>query len=306
MDLSQLFILQFVMFAEMAAGYYLCAMHVLKPSDRSVLSKMVINVLLPCNIIHSFNIEMNTDVLQKFVQVLLISLGAQLLCTVISRYAYNRLPHDKRSVMQYATVCSNAGFLGNAVAEGVYGAAGLLYCQIYLIPQRIVMWSAGVSYFAEQAEKGSALKTILKHPCIIALEIGLVRMALQIQVPAGIDSFLSGLGRCSTPMVMLFLGMILAEAGLKGMLTKANLFFSFIRLILIPVLVLIPCVLLHLDPMAVGLSVLLAAMPAGTTTAVLAEQYHADVEFAANCIVLTTVLSIALLPVWVYVLNVIL
>ena len=149
MDLSRLFILEFIMFAEMAAGYLLCRFHVLKSSERSVLSRLVINLLLPCSIISSFSMEMNAEVLKRFLEILLISIGVQVMQTLIASIAFRSVPHEKRASLQYATVCSNAGFLGNAVAEGVYGAEGLLYTQIYLIPQRVVMWSAGVSYFAD-------------------------------------------------------------------------------------------------------------------------------------------------------------
>ena len=51
--------------------------------------------------------------------------------------------------MQYGTVCSNAGFLGSPLTEGLFGGVGLLLTSVYLIPQRIVMWSMGVSYFRQ-------------------------------------------------------------------------------------------------------------------------------------------------------------
>ena len=306
MNLDALFTLQFVMFAEMAAGYALCRLNVLRPENRSVLSKLVVNILLPANIIKSFDVEMNAEILMKFIQIFLASCGILVFTWLIARFAYNRLDKGKKAVLQYATVCSNAGFLGNAVAHGVYGDAGMMYGQIYLIPLRIVIWTAGVSYFAKSESKGNVLKTVLLHPCIIAVEIGLLRMIFSIPVPAPVTSVLSGLGGCSTPLIMLFLGMILAEVGFKNLFTPLNALFALIRLILIPAAVFAVCAAVHLDPMITGLSVLLAAMPAGSTTAVLAEQYHSDVEFAANTVVLTTMLSIALLPVWVYVLNAIL
>ena len=59
----------------------------------------------------------------------------------------------------------------------------------------------------------------------------------------------------------------------------------------------------HFQPDMTGLSVLLAAMPAASTTAVLAEQYGADVRFAADIVVSSTLLSIAVLPLWAIVLN---
>ena len=299
MDLNRLFILQFVMFAEMAAGYLVCKLKILKPTDRSVLSRLVVNVFLPCSIMNSFDIEVNAEILKNFLGILCVSAGIQLFCYILSRFAYQRLDKGRRAVLQYSTMCSNAGFLGNAVAHGVYGEMGLLYGQFYLIPVRIVMWTAGISCFAQKASPKEAVKTILTHPCIIAMEIGLAFMILQVPIPAALKSLLSGLGGCGTPCIMIFLGMIMAEIGFAGMFSKVNAVFSFIRLIFIPACVLLVCLPLHLDPVVTGLSVILAAMPAGSTTAVLAEQYHADEKFAANVVVLTTLLSIALLPVWV-------
>lgn len=308
MELGNLFNLQFLMFAEMAAGYILCRMHILNPKERSVLTKLVVNLLLPASIITSFSLKMTPEILSCFAQILAISMGIQILCTFLSRVLYNRNSKAEKPVLQYATICSNAGFLGNPVAEGVYGAQGLMFAQIYLIPLRIIMWTAGVSCFTTDGKKDlkAVLHTLLTHPCIIACGIGIVKMALQIEFPSMITSTLTSLGRCSTPLIMLFLGMILAEIGFKGMISKKTLIFSFIRLIAIPAVVLAGCLLCSFDPMVTGVSVLLAAMPAGTTTAILAEQYHADVEFAANVVISTTILSIALLPLWVILLNTVL
>lgn len=303
MDLSGLLNLQFLMFAEMGVGFLLCKAHILKPSDRSVFSKSVINVFLPCSIISSFNIEMNSEIVHNFIEILLVSAGIQVFCTFLAAFLYNRVEENKKRILQYATVCSNAGFLGNAVAEGVYGQMGMLYGQIYLIPLRIVMWSAGVSYFTDGTDFLSVFRKIITHPCIIAVIIGLVRMIFGIPFPEAVNSTLTSLGRCSTPLIMLFLGMIMAESGFRSMISKTNIVFAVIRLVLIPVCILGGCLLAHADPMITGISVLLAAMPAGSTTAVLAEQYHADVKFAAECVVLTTILSIAVLPVWAWILS---
>mgnify|MGYP000022590795 FL=1 len=80
----------------------------------------------------------------------------------------------------YGTVCTNAAFLGNAITEGIFGAEGLMLTSIFLIPQRMAMWSVGVSYFMQGAgaapttpeekrahRKAVILKTI-RYPCILA------------------------------------------------------------------------------------------------------------------------------------------
>lgn len=298
MELDQLYNLQFMMFAELAAGYLLCRFHILEPKNRKILSKAVIYLFFPANIIAAFNVKLNAETAAGFAAILTISILIQILSALIAAVAFPKAEPGRKEVLQFGTVCSNAGFLGNAVAEGIYGQSGLMYGQIYLIPLRIVMWSAGVSYFEKGKGKADVIRKVLTHPCIIAVIIGLIRMILNIPVPAAVDMTLTSLGRCATPLIMVFLGMVTYEAGFRSMISKQTLYYSFIRLFLIPAIVLCGCMIMKTDPLIGGLSVLLCAMPAGTTTVVVAEQYNADVRFAADCIVLTTLLSLAVLPLW--------
>lgn len=303
MEMKGLLDLQIMMFLLMGAGVVLKKRNIITKEGRGVLTDLIIDIILPCNIITAFSQPLDHDVLISGLQTLVISLLLQLLCTFISAFCYRRVPKRQRMILQYATVCSNAGFLGNPVAEGLYGSIGLLYASIYLIPQRIVMWSAGVSYFTDCPSRREVVKKVMKHPCIIAVELGILLMVTGISLPAALAKSISSLGGCTTAITMLFIGTILADAGVKQMVTKTTAVYSLIRLILIPGIVMTGCLLFHVDAVAAGISVVLAAMPAGSTTAILAAKYDGDEAFATQCIVLTTLLSIALLPLWCTVLN---
>ena len=50
--------------------------------------------------------------------------------------------------------------------------------------------------------------------------------------------------------------------------------------------------------LATGVAVVLAGMPMGGTTAILAEKYGADSAFASKCTALSTVLSLITTPLW--------
>ena len=76
-----------------------------------------------------------------------------------------------------------------------------------------------------------------------------------------------------------------------------------VRLILIPALVWVGCLLFHIDTLVMGISVVLAAMPAASTTAILAAKYGGDEVFATKCVVFTTLLSMVSAPVWCMVLQ---
>ena len=303
MELQGLLDLQLMMFVLMSVGYVLRKNGTVTKEGRSVLTDLIINVILPCNIITAFCIDFDRKILISGMQVLVISVVLQLFCTFLAAFAYRKVDKKKRMVLQYATVCSNAGFLGNPIAEGLYGFMGLLYASIYLIPQRIVMWSAGVSYFTESPSKRDVIKKVLKHPCIIAVEIGIIMMLTGFRFPEFLQRSVKSLGGCTTAITMLFIGTVLADAGLHNLLSRMTVLFSVVRLILIPFAVAAGCYLFHVGGTAAGLSVVLAAMPAGSTTAILAAKYHGDEVFATQYVVITTVLSMIILPVWCLVLN---
>ena len=258
MELQGLLDLQLMMFVLMSVGYVLRKNGTVTKEGRSVLTDLIINVILPCNIITAFCIDFDRKILISGMQVLVISVVLQLFCTFLAAFAYRKVDKKKRMVLQYATVCSNAGFLGNPIAEGLYGFMGLLYASIYLIPQRIVMWSAGVSYFTESPSKRDVIKKVLKHPCIIAVEIGIIMMLTGFRFPEFLQRSVKSLGGCTTAITMLFIGTVLADAGLHNLLSRMTVLFSVVRLILIPFAVAAGCYLFHVGGTAAGLSVVLA------------------------------------------------
>ena len=160
------------------------------------------------------------------------------------------------------------------------------------------MWSAGVSYFTQSPSRKEVVKKVLTHPCIIAVEIGIVLMVTQIQLPEFLSTGIEEIGGCTTAVTMILIGTILMDTDMRHMITKITAGYSVIRLIFIPTVVLLGCLLAGVDSVVAGVSVTLAAMPAGTTTAILALKYHGDEEFATQCVVLTTVLSVAAIPIW--------
>ena len=267
-------------------------------AGKKSITDLIINIILPCNIIYSFMIEFSYSIFISCGVVLIISILIQVMCTAISRFCYNKVQSGKKEVLQYATVCSNAGFMGNPIAESVFGSIGLLYASIYLIPLRIVMWSAGVSYFTHTTDKKTLIKRVATHPCIVAVCIGLFLMITQIQLPAFVNKTISTIGSCTTAMSMFIIGAILAEVNVKTVISKVTLLYSGLRLVIIPLIVFAGCMLFRVNPLLTGVSVVLAGMPAGTTTAILAAKYGGDEKFATKCVVLSTVLSLITIPIW--------
>ncbi|MCD8222140.1 MAG: AEC family transporter [Clostridiales bacterium] len=298
MQLEGLFNLQIMLFLEIGLGWFLRKKELITAEGKRVITDLVIDVFLPCNIIQAFQIELTRDVLMSSLQILLVSIVLQLFCTVISATCYRRFPEGEKKVLKYATLCSNAGLLGNPVAEGLYGSLGLMYASIYLIPQRIIMWSVGLSYFTESSSKKEVVRKVVTHPCIIAVAIGMVLMVSGIPLPGFLSRTISSIASCNTAVTMILIGTIMAGADLRTLLTKTDVFYAGIRLVFIPCVVLAGCLLAHTDPLVASVAVILAAMPAGSTTVILASKYHQAEEFASKIVIFTTLLSVVAIPVW--------
>ncbi|MDE7242745.1 MAG: AEC family transporter, partial [Oscillospiraceae bacterium] len=152
-------------------------------------------------------------------------------------------------------------------------------------------------YFTRGSSKNT-VRTALTHPCIIAVAVGIVLMMPGVQLPAVLERTISSLGACNTGLSMLLIGMIMHDLRPHDFIDTRILGFSAVRLVLIPLLVLTGCRIFHAETLASQVALLLVSMPAAGTTAVLAAKYGGDTAFAAGCVTVTTVLSLAAIPLW--------
>lgn len=299
MNVWQLFNLQGTLFLMILAGVVLKKIGVLDASGKKTLTDLCVDIVIPCNIVKSFLVGFQPDVIRACAGLLVVGFLLQILCVVFNKFLFNRYAEQQRKVLQYCTIVSMGGFLGNPVAEGVFGDLGLLYTSMFLIPMRVVMWSAGTSYFvAGSTDKKKVIKNVLTHPCLVAVYIGLILMVTQFQLPEMLVSAVKSVGGCNSALTMFIIGTILADVKLTTIVNPTTVAFSVFRLGILPAIALGVSRLFGLDPVATGIAVLMTGMPAGATAAIFAARYDSDAPFATRCVVLTTLISMFTLPMW--------
>lgn len=287
-----------MMFLLIMTGFLLRRFGLITDAGKKCITDVLLYAILPCNIIKAFTTELGTERWNDFAVLLAVAVFVQIMALFICRFLYGKMKPGEKEVYQYATICSNSGFLGNPMAEGVFGTTGLLYASVFLLPQRVVMWTAGVSCFTKETDKKKAYKKILTHPSMIATYIGFVIMIFHIALPAPLYKAVLSLSNCTTAMTMMYIGTILVGIDFKHLITWKQLYYNLIRLVGMPLVIYIGCRLLAVDPLVTGVAVLLTGMPAGSTTSLLAAKYGADEISAAKCVVLSTLFSIIAIPVW--------
>lgn len=300
MDFSGMFRTQGMLLLLLLLGYVLTRKGAIPPEGKKLLSTLTVNVTLPASIIKAFQIEFDAEIARSCAAILVVAVCIELGSAVLAGLLYRRADPDKRAVLQYATLIPNAGILGLVIAEGIFGTLGLLYTSFYVIPQRILMWTLGVSYFEGGARSGKkeVLRRVLLNPCFLAVMAGIVMMLFQIKLPEVLSLTLKSVAGGNTMCAMMLVGSVLAQTDLKTILEPAALRYCAVRLVLQPALTLLGCWLAGVDPFVTSVAVVLCGTPAPTTASALATQYGQGEQFCAKMVVLSTLLSLVTIPLW--------
>ena len=173
---------QTVLFIYMAVGFFCRKKGIFNDAARDKLTDFVVLITLPCMIFESFHMEFSLESLKQGGVAVLIATVMAAAALLLGKVLYNRCPYEEKSILQYGTLVTNSGFAGLPVVSGAYGDEGLFLGSLFIIPTRILMWSAGISLFTK-ADAKQAVRKVLLNPGIIAVEVGLVWMLFQLPLP---------------------------------------------------------------------------------------------------------------------------
>ena len=265
--------LQETMFLLILTGVLIKKLKIIDAAGRKMLSDLLIDVILPCNIVESFLGGMAFP--DGFARNCLLAVGLSAVIQLMSIYGskllFRKYPREQRSVLSYGIICSNSSFVGLPVARLLFGDLGVIYTSMFQIPLRFTMWTAGLSLFTSVSRK-DAFRKLVRHPCIIAVFAGLLLMAAPVSLPGFLDSAVASVSSCTVPVSMFVIGTILADAPIRSMFSKPVLWYTCLRLVLYPLLLCVLLKPLHLDTTLTNVCILMTGMPAGSTGSILADK----------------------------------
>ena len=288
--------IQSVLFLYMLIGWICRKTDLVKAAAQPSFTNFLLYVSIPCMVFQSFDMEFTMETLYRGASVLTIATISALVSLVFGRYAYNWCNPREKCIMKYGTLVSNSGFAGLPVIQDAYGQDGLFLGSLFIIPNRIMMWSAGISLFTDAPLK-QRIKNVMLNPGIIAVELGVLRMLFQPAIPQQLNKALSALGAMSTPLGMVIIGMILSGVSPRTVLDKKAFILVAVRQFLFPLGTLAILRLLWTDLLTLQISVVLTGMPVGSSTAFLADKYGADAVFASKCVFISTLTSLITIPI---------
>lgn len=295
-----------VLFLLIGAGALGVKMGWLKTEGRQMLSSLLVNLVVPAMIVNSYRMEFSMEILRNLLAAFGLSVLAILMGTVLTLLLTARQKDSRTPIFRFACVFSNAAYMSFPLISALFGAEGLLYASAYVTVFNILLWTMGYGMVSGSNSPKAIARSLLHTPVLYAMVVGLSIYLLQIPVPTLIAQPLELLGGMNTPLSMLITGILIASGDLGSILRDKHIWkLAGVRMLLIPAVCLAAFAVLGLlrFGMSAQVVLLLECCPAAAITSVFAVQFGHDEHFAAGSVVLTTLLSILILPLCALVLT---
>ncbi len=296
-----------IMLAYAVPGFILIKTKLVKSDSISSFSKLLMFVCQPALTLYSFN---KADFTKQLGINLLIFLAiitvAQLIFIGVFYLIFRKkMEQVKYRITTVATTLSNCSFLGVPLLEAIFPDSSnvAVYSMMYFLSMSLLGWTL-VSAIITRDKKYISIKKILINPATISIAVSLPFFFTGFKIGAQngqllgqIGNMIDILGKMTTPLCMLVLGMRLATIKIKSVFDNWIQYFAVaINQIVFPLCVLGLLTLLRVDTELRSCMFIMCACPVAAVIQNYAEILGEGQGAAANMVLLGTMSSIVTLP----------
>ncbi|NLH02278.1 MAG: AEC family transporter [Clostridiales bacterium] len=270
------------------------------------LTSFILNFALPCMIIKSFSAEYSPEQMKNCAILLVLSIILLAFWYGMGQIVYRVYKGHTGRILRFGTMFTNFSFVGIPVVEALYGQTGLLYFVVFIVPIRMVYYSAAKPLLSppgvtpEQKTFWQNLKGWLSPP-VAAVFIGLIMYITGFSFPPAIDKTISGIGAVSSPMGMILCGITLGKNNVKSLLKLKYLRMPVLRNLILPAITIFIMYFLPVDPLVAKIVVIYSALPVASLLAAFTIQYDPDPEArleSAGSVFFSILACAVTIPLW--------
>lgn len=219
---------------------------------------------------------------------------------------------QEAAIHGFAAGQSNTVLVGVPLILQAYGDAGAVPLFLLLAIHLPIMMSVAALLIESASADGPRLavvgrlgRTIVTHPIIIALAVGVAAKSAGLAPTGALKSIVDQLAATASPCALVAMGIALKRYGVLG--DRAPVFVaSGLKLVVHPFLVwLLAFHVLPVPPVWAGVAVLFAAMPCGINAYLVAARYKVGEKTASAAVAVSTALSVITVSFWLWALGIV-
>ena len=311
-------------------GYYIRKKNIVDEKSGKVISNLVLSVAIPALAFKAFMVPISNDTFTKGRNVFIFGFVAYVILIVLGELFFVKEKGDRKTTLSVLTTFGSTTFFGIPIINGLLGATGVLYANIFNLAYRVFLYSYGLIRMSGTKFEKKNLKSIFGNIIVIATFAGLLIWLFQGSLPQvsvmdpktkemvnvaflRIDltapwlfKALTYLADLSSPLAWLAIGITLGNISIADAVKeKAAWYYSVVKLLFVPaIFVALIFAINFFLPMgfeaAMGIIIMLATPPA-TVAVAYAIKFDREAVLASNVSLLATVLSILAIIFWIVV-----
>lgn len=300
-----------------ALGYWLHRSGHLGDKFKGEISFIIMKIALPASIFVSVLKYLNRDKLASLSGGLVFAFASfaasYLLAWLLTKVLKVRKGRRGTFINMFAN--ANTIFIGLPLNMALFGTKSLPYFLVYYVMNTVSTWAVGVFFISsddptadKSAKKDFNWRKLLPAP-LVGFLVSLVFLLLAIPVPEWINKTLDMVGGIVTPMSLIYIGIILADAGLKSIRFDRDTVWALLgRFVFAPALM-ISFILIGrsmgttMPSLESSTLIIQAAAPGLAVLPILVGQSHGDVDYATNVVTTSTVLFVVVVPILMQVVS---
>lgn len=300
-----------------ALGFWLRNSGRLGDEFKGNISFIIMNIALPASIFVSVLKYLTRDTLASLSGGLVFAFGSFALSYIVAWLMTKILKIRKGRRGTFINMFANANtiFIGLPLNMALFGTKSLPYFLVYYVMNTISTWAIGVFFISsddptvdKSEKKDFNWKKLLPAP-LVSFLVSLVFLLLAIPIPDWITKTLDMVGGIVTPMSLIYIGIILADAGLKSIRFDRDTVWALVGRFIFAPAIMIGLITLGsstghgLPNLEASTLIIQAAAPGLAVLPILVDQSHGDVDYATNLVTTSTVLFVVVVPILMQVIN---
>ncbi|MDR1927203.1 MAG: AEC family transporter [Oscillospiraceae bacterium] len=277
-------------------------------------TKLLFFIVTPCVILRSFfTMEYSPESLRG----LAVSVGAGILlhaAGILLSEGFFRNPkkREAESVLHFASIYGNCGYMALPLAQALVGGAGVFYCSAVILTFQMFSFTHGVYVMRGgipfQRKRGEARapgakfewKHLILNAGVLSVLVGLPLFLFNLHLPRLLTVPMESVAAMNTPLAMLIFGAYLSRTSFKGILRSKKLPVAIgIKLFAIPAVVMAALLLFGAEGALLKALLISASAPSANNTVVMAAQQGRDAGYAAQVVGIISLLSIVTMPLMI-------
>lgn len=322
-------------------GYILKGRGMFNPTFSGNLSRFIMSVALPAGVFVSVLHHLHTSDLWDLRYGLLVVTLTYVIAYIVAFIMMKMLkvPKGRRGIFINMVVNDNCLFIGLPVQIALFGQEALPYFLLYYIGNTISVWLVGVFLIEldplpnvgdrfncesldnmQQSGVSDTTQTLLVNalklekpkfdwkkllpPPLLGFFVALLFLFFEIPLAPILHNTLNYLGDMVTPLSLIYIGIVLHDAGLKSMsLNKDSIGGIVGRFVISPIIMF--CVIMALqygagivlEPIAIITFVVQSAGPVIAVLPIVANEAKSDLPFATGLVMISTILFVVVIPI---------